>query len=194
MTTAGPCGPGCTPCTARLPTSGPRVRASADGAAALAPASGRVNTATRVKPRRASRPRAGFLTAPWTGPGVQGSLGSPCHWLPAAAPSPFHPSRHAHRRKAEPSELPSRGRTSAQRLPALRRLWRPQPQWKIFRRRTEAARRGPRPFPPGSFPREKPLPARALCRKPRPPRGSATLAPPPSSALTARAPHAGFSA
>lgn len=108
MTTAGPCGPGCTPCTARLPTSGPRVRASADGARGC-PRS-RFGTHLHSHARQASRPRAGFLTAPWIGPGVLGSLGSPCRWLPTAAPSPFHPSRHTHRRKAEPSESPSRGR------------------------------------------------------------------------------------
>lgn len=204
MTTAGPCGPGCTHCTVQLPTSGPRGRAPADGAAALAPTLGRVYTAMRVKPSRASRPRGSFLPAPWIGPGVQGSLGSPCHWLPTAEPCPFHPSRHAHRRKAEPSKSPSHGRGMSRSGLRRKHLRNDCPRYAGFGARSPSGKfsggvlrlrgAGHAPSRQGPSPGEKPLPARAFCRKPRPPRGSATLAPPPSSAFTAGAPRAGCSA
>lgn len=168
-----------------------------------ASASGRVYTATRVKSRRASRPRGSFLPAPWIGPGVQGSLGSPCHWLPTAAPSPFHPSRHANRRKAEPSESPSRGRWMSRSGLRRKHLRSDCPRYAGFGAHSPSGKfsggvlrlrgAGHAPSRQGPSPGEKPLPARALFRKPRPPRGSATLAPPPSSAFTARAPRAGCS-
>lgn len=103
------------------------------------------------------------------------------------------PPRHAQRRKAERGEPPSRGlwtiRGGVRRgglrtgCPRLAGPWRPRLQWKIFRSPTEAARRGPRPFPPGASarvppaPGERPRPRPALLRKPRPPPGK----PPPRS-------------
>ncbi|MEJ1271303.1 hypothetical protein NN561_002139 [Cricetulus griseus] len=54
------------------------------------------------RPARQTAP--GFAAPCVISPVFQGSLGFLCRWLPAAAPSPLHPSRPAHQRKAESSE------------------------------------------------------------------------------------------
>lgn len=138
---------------------------------------------TQARPRARARADA---AAAWLArglPQVSRVTGSP----PRLPVSPIPPG-HAQRRKAEPGEPPSRGlwttrgglrRGGLRRgCPRLAGPWRPQLQWKIFRRPTEAARRAPRPFPPGAsarvplVPGERPRPRPALLRKPRPPRGN----------------------
>lgn len=112
-------------------------------------------------PPRASaeaEPLPAFPKAPGTSPGAHSSPGLRGTGSPPRLPlTPLHPSGG----KAEPGEPPSRGRCMRRGglrtgRPRLARLWRPQAQWKIFRRPTAAARCRPRPFPPGTSARVPP--------------------------------------